>query len=168
MVFGLTCDFWAENVKENKQAQKQRHYQSLRSEARWMGRPLCFGWWEKGNSRSPPGMTTRKATTRATGSGGGRLHHTHRRVVMDGAPVLFWLVGERQQQIPSGDDNQKGNDKGHGSVAGGTVTSHPSQSCDGWGAHFVLAGARKDNSRSPSGMTTRKATAVATTRATDG
>jgi len=52
--------------------------------------------------------------------------------------------------------------KGNGSVAGGRFTSHPSQSAR-WMGHPFCCGCQnrnKRNSRFPSGMTTRKTTAV--------
>ena len=63
----------------------------------------------------PSGMTNRKAeaeekaTAKATAVPGDSLHPTHRKVAMDGAPDLLWLLEGRQDRsrFPFRDDNKK-------------------------------------------------------------
>jgi hypothetical protein len=70
-------------------------------------------------------------------------------------------LGEVGKQIPFGDDNQKSNGKGKGNGSG----NRKGNGGDGWLTLYLARGSvwagAIDRSRSPSGMTTRKATATA-------
>jgi hypothetical protein len=164
----LTCVFWAENEKNKCNGKSNRKNKGnnqvaspfgLRSGLRQVGRRFRGGLERGATARGQRQRRRPSARCGLVNGGGGGADFLHCGAHGEGVSSF----GRKLLVMPwceRGGFSKGQRAEATACRAGRILPSRPSQNADEWGFPFFVAGGKrnKGNSRSPSGMTTRKAT----------